>query len=634
MSKYTDILKKYWGYESFRPLQEEIIESVDNGNDTLALLPTGGGKSITFQVPALIKKGICIVITPLIALMKDQVENLKQKSIKAVAIYSGMTKHEIDIAYDNCINGDVKFLYISPERLGTDTFRARLKELNVNLLAVDESHCISQWGYDFRPSYLRIAEIREFIPKVPVLAVTATATPLVVDDIQDKLKFRKENVKKKSFERKNLSYIVRKVDDKYGYLLKIAQKTAGTGVVYVRNRKKTKEIATFLRENNITADYYHAGLDNKLRDEKQNAWKKGTCRIMVSTNAFGMGIDKADVRFVAHLDIPDSLEAYFQEAGRAGRDQKRAYAVLLFNDTDIKNLEKRVKNTFPEIDVIKNIYNALGNFFQIPVGGAKGKSFDFKLFEFCKRYNQQAVIVFNSLKILQNEGYIEFNEDLFVPSRIHFIVSRDDLYKFQVANSKFDTFVKMLLRIYTGLFTDYVIIDEEYLANRASTKPEIIRQYLIKLAKANIINYLPKKKNQFIVYTEERLDIKSLRLSTEKYREQKKRYINRVNAVINYTVAKDDCRSKMLLEYFGQNKAPLCGECDYCRKDSENSLSENQFRIIEKAIMQRIASPINQHEVIDELEKSLKFNSSKIIYVLRWMIDNQKIKQHEDIISL
>ncbi len=626
MSKYTEILQKYWGYTHFRPLQEEIIQSVDNGNDTLALLPTGGGKSITFQLPAMLKEGLCIVITPLIALMKDQVENLQQKGIKAVAIYSGLSKREIEIAYDNCAFGGTKFLYISPERLGTESFINHLQQLKICLIAVDEAHCISQWGYDFRPSYLRIANIRQHLPNIPVLAVTATATPVVVDDIQNKLLFKNKNVKQKSFERKNLTYIVRKVDDKLGYLLKIIHKTPGTGVVYVRNRQKTKEIANFLLQNRISADFYHAGLENNVRDQKQSAWKTGKCRVMVSTNAFGMGIDKADVRFVVHVDIPDSLEAYFQEAGRAGRDEKRAYAVLLYSDTDIKDLEKRVKTTFPEIDTIKNIYNALGNYFQIPIGGAKGQTFDFHLFDFCKRYNQQAVVVFNSLRILQNEGYIEFNEELFVPSRIHFGISRDDLYKFQVSNTKFDAFIKLLLRTYTGLFTDFAPIDEEFLAKRAETTLDVIKQYLIKLDKAKIIDYIPKKKTEYLFFTEERIDPKSLRLSTETYREQKKRYINRVNAVINYTVSDDKCRSKLLLEYFGQKQAPACGECDICRRKNETTLSNAHFEQVSMAIIEKLATPCTQNELINMLLQTFRLKEEKLMYVLRWLIENKKIE--------
>ena len=412
MSVFTEILEKYWGYKSFRPLQEDIIKSVCEGNDTLGLLPTGGGKSIIFQVPALYFDGVCIVVTPLVALMKDQVENLRRRNINAVAVYSGLTSEEMRIAFDACQFGNVKFLYLSPERLGTELFLERLKTLKVSLLAIDEAHCISQWGYDFRPSYLRIADVRRFLPGVPVLALTATATPEVADDIQEKLLFDKKNCFRKSFYRKNLVYIVRKVEDKYNYLLKIAKKQPGTGVVYVRNRKKTREIASFLQKNGISAEYFHAGLTSEYKDFRQQQWKNGNIRIICATNAFGMGIDKPDVRFVVHIDTPDSLEAYFQEAGRGGRDEKTAYAVLLYNNEDIANLKRNLTNSFPEKSYIKKVYNALGNYLQIPIGGGKSRPFDFNLSLFVSHYDLNPLQAVSALKILQRNGYIELTDEI------------------------------------------------------------------------------------------------------------------------------------------------------------------------------------------------------------------------------
>jgi len=451
MNQYEQILVKYWGYSKFRPLQEDIIQSVMSGRDTLALMPTGGGKSLTFQVPAMATDGICIVITPLIALMKDQVENLKQRDIKAIAIYSGMTQEEIDIALENCIYGNVKFLYISPERLETEIFKLRVKHMNISILAIDEAHCISEWGYDFRPSYLKIAEFRNHIQNVPVLALTATATPKVVIDIQEKLLFKEKNVLQKSFERKNLTYLVRNVEDKLNYLIDTIQKVKGSGIIYVRNRKKTKEIALFLQKNKISADYYHAGLKHEDRSLKQNAWKTGARKIMVATNAFGMGIDKPDVRFVIHFDLPDSIEAYFQEAGRAGRDEKKASAVLLYNNSDKVKAEQRIETNFPEIKEIREVYQALGNYFKIPFGGGKLSSYDFVISDFAKNYNFNLIKIISSINFLQREGYIELTDELNSASKIHFKASRDDLYKFQVANAKFDGFIKLILRSYTCL---------------------------------------------------------------------------------------------------------------------------------------------------------------------------------------
>ncbi len=573
---YHQILERYWGYTRFRPLQEEIIFSVANGHDTLALMPTGGGKSVTFQVPALAKEGICLVITPLIALMKDQVARLRKMDIKAAAIFSGMTREEIDITLDNCIYGDYKFLYVSPERLTSDLFRVRVERMNVNLITVDEAHCISQWGYDFRPSYLRIAALRELLPEVPVLALTATATPDVVDDIQEKLLFRRKNVLRSSFFRSNLAYVVRHTDDKEGYLLQTLSKVKGQGIVYVRTRKYARDLTLTLREHGLSADLYHAGLSHELRDAKQEAWTRGTTRIIVATNAFGMGIDKPDVRFVIHMDPPDSLEAYFQEAGRAGRDGKKAWAVLLFHEADEQRFTRRARTNFPEIDEIKRVYEALGNYFQLPVGAGKNMAFDFDLSDFVSRYHFNVLTAYNSLKILEREGYIEFAEDVHNPSRVHFTVNRDELYKFQIANEKFDAFIKLLLRTYTGLFTEYVPIREEQLARQAGVPAETIVTYLKRLSQLHIIRYIPGRESPMIIFTEERLDNKNLRISREHYALRKEIYQKKQAKVVEYARNSTLCRSRFLLSYFGEENSPECGICDICRTKKEKADSPDE----------------------------------------------------------
>jgi ATP-dependent DNA helicase RecQ len=518
MELYSQILIKYWGFTSFRPLQEEIIRSVSEGRDTLALMPTGGGKSITFQVPAMAQDGICLVITPLIALMKDQVDRLNSLGIKAVAIHSGMTTEEIDIALENAIYGECKFLYISPERIGTRIFQSRVGRLNLNLVAIDEAHCISQWGYDFRPSYLRISKLREYISKkVPFLALTASATPPVVKDITTKLGFRDENVLKTSFSRKNISYLVRKTEDKPGYLVQTLSRVKGSGIIYVRSRKKCRDIAVLLDANRVNADFYHAGLSDEIREKKQNFWTSGSTRVIVATNAFGLGIDKPDVRFVIHLDLPDSLENYYQESGRAGRDGKPAFAVLLVSPSDKSRLTDTLRKKFPAIDKIKDTYDALCNFLQVPLGSGKGSVFDFSLTDFVFKFRLPAVETYNSLQFLQREGYLEFTEEINNPSRVHFIVNRDDLYKFQVANESFDSFIKLLLRSYTGMFSEFVPVNEEALSKKSGATREIIYQYLVKLSSLNIIRYIPGKKTALVIFAEERLERKALLISPETY---------------------------------------------------------------------------------------------------------------------
>ncbi|MDR2037956.1 MAG: RecQ family ATP-dependent DNA helicase [Bacteroidales bacterium] len=620
MQEIHSVLKHYWGYASFRPMQEEIILSVLEKKDTLALMPTGGGKSITFQVPAMAQEGLCIVVTPLIALMKDQVENLRKRQIKAVAVYSGLTQNEIDVAFNNCIFGGYKFLYVSPERLHTEIFQTRVAQMNVNLIAVDEAHCISQWGYDFRPAYLEISNLRELLPGVPVLAVTATATPPVVEDIQKQLRFRVPHVIQTSFERNNLVYLVRHVEDKQRYLLKTIGRFPGSGIVYVRNRKKTRETAQFLQRNGIEADYYHAGLSNEVRSEKQDRWKEGLCRVIVATNAFGMGIDKADVRFVVHLDAPDTLEAYFQEAGRAGRDLKRSYAVLLYETADENKLRQRLRVSFPEPDMIRKVYHALGNFLQVPLGGGRDIPLDFSLERFAAVYQLELLTAHHALKLIEQEGYIQYDEDPRSAAKVFFTVSREDLYKFQVSNESFDQFIKLLLRSYSGFFSGYVSIDEAILARNAKVSQDVIYEYLKRLDKMKIIDYIPRRKQSVITYIRERIDEKYLAISTGNYKIRKKNMQENIGAVIRYAGNHDQCRSVMLLEYFGEKNALPCGRCDYCVRQKEKEISANERASIIKAIRNEPLADI------DTLSKNLGIKEHKIIEILRQMKDDGEIK--------
>lgn len=626
MNQFTQILTKYWGYASFRPLQEEIIRSVDQGKDTLGLMPTGGGKSVTYQVYSLSKPGICLVITPLIALMRDQVENLNQRGIKALAIYSGMSSQEIKIAMDNAVWGDYKFLYLSPERIATDRFRERINKLDVNLIAVDEAHCISQWGYDFRPSYLRIAELRDLLPDVPVLAVTATATPQVIDDIQEQLRFRKKNALRTSYYRSNLVYLVRNEEDKVNYLIRAVQKAKGTGIVYVKSRKLTREISDLLRKNDVSADYYHAGLSSKIRSVKQEEWKNGKCRVIVSTNAFGMGIDKSDVRFVIHLEAPDSVEAYFQEAGRAGRDGKPAWSVLLYNNGDKVRLERNVDKEFPEPDVIRRVYEAICNFFQIAVGSGKDQSLEFSMATFASNFSMQITEVYNSLKILQREGYLELTDELDNPSKVYFMVDRDDLYKFQVANAGFDGFIKLLLRSYTGLFTNYVSIDEDLLAKRACVKPELVYEYLVRLRTQKIIDYIPQKRAPYIIFTKERVHPDRLKITRENYDDRKRDYIKRIDAVIHYVSSGHKCRSQLLLQYFGETESVRCGKCDVCMERNELNLSKYEFDVLCEQIKKGLLEPCFYEELLNRIEGK----PENAVKVVRWLLENEKIVYRVD----
>jgi ATP-dependent DNA helicase RecQ len=626
MEDFRQILERYWGYPDFRPLQLEIIESVAAGKDTLGLMPTGGGKSITFQVYSLSQKGICIVITPLIALMKDQVENLQKKGIRALKIHSGMSKREIKMTLDNAVWGDYKFLYVSPERLVSDYFRERLLKMDVNLVAVDEAHCISQWGYDFRPSYLNITQFREIFPDIPFLALTATATLKVTKDIQDKLGFKEPNVLSMSFQRENLSYLVRHREDKMGYLLLTIKKVSGAGIVYVRSRKETREISAELQKNGISAGYYHAGLSTAVRHVKQDEWLAGRIQVIVATNAFGMGIDKPDVRFVVHADPPDSLEAYFQEAGRAGRDGKKSVAVLLFNDADKIKLKKHVAVAFPEIKYIKRIYQALGNHLQIAEGFGKGRVYEFNLQNFAHTFKFQQAMVFSSLKILQREGYIEFTEEVDNPSRILFTVSRDDLYKFQVANAALDGFIKLILRSYTGLFNGYVNVDEELLAMRAGISQDMVYNFLKHLRQSKIIDYVPRKRTPFIYFSKERLSIDRIKISKENYEWRKKDYMERVQAVIRYATNSTTCRSQLLLQYFGESDSPECGFCDVCQSFRSMGLSSFEFHEITKQIKKLLEIPCTGESLL----LKLKGPREKTTEVLKWLMDNKNIVYRVD----
>lgn len=621
MEDFNQILTRYWGYSEFRPLQLDIIQSVASGKDTLGLMPTGGGKSITFQVYSLSKKGICIVVTPLIALMKDQVESLLKKGIKALKIHSGMSQTEIKVTLDNAVWGDYKFLYVSPERLGSEYFKEKLVKMDVNLIAVDEAHCISQWGYDFRPSYMNIIQLRELLPGVTFLALTATATSKVVDDIQDKLGFEKQNVLSMSFQRENLSYLVRIRENKTGYLLETLKNVKGSGVIYSRSRKGTREIAAELRKNRISADFYHAGLSTGVRHEKQDDWLSGKTRVIVATNAFGMGIDKPDVRFVIHMDPPDSLEAYFQEAGRAGRDGKKAAAVLLFNNADKTKLKKHVSVAFPEIENIKRIYHSLCNYLQVAEGFGKGQSFEFSLQDFAQSFKFQQAMVYNSLKILQREGYVEFTEEVDSPSRIYFTVSRDDLYKFQVANATFDTFIKLVLRSYTGLFNGYVNIDEELLARRAGIDQDTVYNFLKHLRKSNIIDYVPRNRTPFVYFSKERISLSRLKITKENYDFRKKDFLERVNSVIHYATSTTTCRSQLLLQYFGESDSPECGLCDVCQSMHRIGLSSFEFNEISRQVKKILETPCSYESLL----LKLKGNREKSMEVLKWLLDNKNI---------
>lgn len=584
---YHEILKQYWGYDHFRGIQEDIINSIGNGHDTLGLMPTGGGKSITFQVPTLAQEGLCLVITPLIALMKDQVRNLRERGIKALAVYSGMTREEILVALENCIFGDYKFLYISPERLDTEIFQTKLKRMNVSMITVDESHCISQWGYDFRPAYLKISEIRKLLPDVPVLALTATATPEVVEDIRQKLNFREgSQTFRMSFERENLAYIVRPTENKQEELLHILNKISGSAIVYTRNRKRTREICELLVENGIPSTFYHAGLNNEVKDQRQKSWLTGESRVMVATNAFGMGIDKPDVRIVIHIDLPDSPEAYFQEAGRAGRDGQKAYAVLLYAKSDKTALSKRIPDTFPDKEYIRRVYEEINYHFQMAMGDGLGCTFAFDLDEFCRNFKHFPVQADSALKILTRAGYLEYTDEQDNGSRLIFTLRRDELYRLDEHDANAEKLIRVILRSYTGLFTDYAYINEDILATRTGLSRQQVYDILVMLTRRRILHYIPRKKTPYIIYTRERQEKERIILSREVYDERKESYKARIQAMIDYATAEEKCRSRLLLRYFGEGNRHNCGQCDNCLQKHPSGLRFGEFSTLQKNIFQ------------------------------------------------
>ena len=626
------ILKKHWNYTSFRPVQEEIICSVLEGKDTLALLPTGGGKSICFQVPALAMEGICLVISPLIALMKDQVENLLSRGISAAAIHSGLHQREIELVLADCIDKKIKLLYLSPERLKNELLKNCVQQMDVCLLAVDESHCISQWGYDFRPPYLEIAEFRKLLPaKVPILALTATATEEVIKDIQFRLNFRTENVFRKSFYRENLTYYVFKEEDKRKRLLQIITRTPGSGIIYVRSRRQTKEIADFLIKNNISADFYHAGLDMKTREEKQTAWTSNKKRIIVATNAFGMGIDKPDVRFVVHVDIPDNVEAYFQEAGRGGRDEKRSYAILLYEEKDMLKLQENFDNSYPPIETIRNVYQALCNFFQIPVGNGEGATFNFDIHGFRQQYKFTSLVVFNSLTFIEHAGFISLNDAVNNCSKVHIPLSREELYRFQVSNEKYDNFIKLLLRSYSGLLTLFVPIQEKELAQRSGLSLSLVVETLTQLAKKQVIIYQPQTENPQITFVQNRVETRHLCFSQQVYNDRKNVAQKRLDAVMHYVTTSTKCRSKLLLEYFDEKQSIRCGKCDVCLRKNREELSAEEFDGLQKSIQFLLEK---EDLEIDTLVKQLRYPETKIIQVVRWLLDNGQIEKDMNTLKL
>ena len=618
---YLDILHKYWGYPDFRGIQREIIESIGVGKDTLGLMPTGGGKSLTFQVPALAQEGVCIVITPLIALMKDQVEHLRHKGIAAAAIYSGMSRDAIVTTLENCIFGGVKLLYISPERISSDLFQIKLKHMKVSFITVDEAHCISQWGYDFRPSYLQIAVIRKLVPNVPILALTATATPDVIDDIQERLGFTEKNVFRMSFERKNLVYVVRQAEDKEAEMVHILQSIPKTAIVYCRSRKRTKEIAQLLMQYGISATWYHAGLEPAVKDQRQSEWQHDKVRVIVATNAFGMGIDKADVRVVIHMDCPSSLEAYFQEAGRAGRDGQKAYAVLLYNGHDNRTLQKRVEDTFPPKEYVQQVYEHLAYFYQIGVDSGEGCTFEFPIDKFCATFKHFPIRANAVLILLQRAGYIDYEPNPDNNARVRFLLRRDDLYRLDSLSEKENDVVISLLRNYGGLFTDYGYVDESYIAQEAGLDRNQTYMVLINLSKKRIIDFIPRKSIPLISYKRDRVDGSDVILDKSVYEERKEQFQKSINSVINYAQNDRVCRSRQLLYYFGEKKSVDCEQCDVCLSHSHHD-DHNQQEEIKEKLLAMVADGERHH--VTEV-RQLDEDWDMVTKVMKELMDEEQL---------
>ena len=628
--KYREILKTYWGYDDFRGIQRDIIESIGRGQDTLGLMPTGGGKSITFQVPTLAGDGLCIVVTPLIALMKDQVANLRSRGIKALSIHTGMKTSEVITALENCIFGDYKFLYISPERIGSELFLKKIKRVNVQLITVDEAHCISQWGHDFRPAYRRISELRDLFPDAPLLALTATATPEVVDDIQQQLRFREKNCYRMSFGRKNLAYVVRNTENKPAELLHILGRVPGSAIVYTLNRKKTKEVCEFLTANGVTAEYYHAGLSPESKDAKEEAWKSGKSRVMVSTNAFGMGIDKPDVRLVAHIDLPSSIEAYFQEAGRAGRDGEKAYAVTLFSRIDKQVVSRRLSDNYPPQDFIREVYDEICYYYTMALGDGLDCTFEFSLGDFCKKYHRPTLQTDSALRLLTRMGYIEYVEEMEYASRVRFVVDKDALYRFKGLPADYELLINAILRNYSGLFSDFAFIDERYLSRVTKLSRHRMYEILVSLHSKRLVQYAPSKKCPIITFTRHRVLGSDLRFERAVYDERRAIFGDRLNAVIAYATGNDKCRSKVLLEYFGEKNSTACGCCDVCVNERARDAAVEQS-VSQEGIM-RILADGGMHS-LGELD-ALGLTRAEMKSLLRELCDEEKITIDGDKIKL
>ena len=642
IDNYREVLQKYWGYDDFRGIQREIIESIGNGHDTLGLMPTGGGKSITFQVPALCSEGTCIVITPLIALMKDQVQHLRHLGIRAAAIYSGLSREEIITILENCIFGGITILYVSPERLSSELFRTKLRHMKVSFITVDEAHCISQWGYDFRPSYLQIADIRKDLPGIPVLALTATATPMVVEDIQSKLSppdisltshllpLTSFNVFKMSFERKNLAYVVRRATDKRQELIHILESVKGCAIVYARSRRRTKEVAELLCEAGISATFYHAGLDTVVKDQRQREWQEDKVRVMVATNAFGMGIDKPDVRVVIHIDCPDSLEAYFQEAGRAGRDGKKAYAVLLYNDADHRKLDKRISDTFPEKDYVRKVYEHLAFFYQVGVGSGYHATFEFNIDKFCHAFRHFPIQVDSALKILNRAGYIEYTEEQDNQARVMFTITRNELYRLENATPNEEKVITALLRNYGGLCVDYNFIDEGFIASQCGLQPQQLYMILKNLSEKHILHFIPQKKTPYVRYLQRREDTENVQLPPVVYEKRKEQFRERIHAMINYATNDHVCRSRQLLRYFGEEDSHDCRQCDVCLSHPYDQASESISMPEAHAILELLADGKPHH--ITEL-RDLQLPTEQLNVALEYLLREEYILQEDGFLS-